>query len=287
MGPSTQPRSASEATSQAASPRLAQQALPALAGLEFVAEDIASHDGSLSSCRRNFARGRRRSRRSSLDHRGFRLVEPSREAEGPGLLGSLLWRFSRRRGGDFIRSARRNENRLGRLECLAGSHAVRRMRFGCRRSRLSPRFQGFGGLLYSRRSPSRRLRSFPGTGFRVLAKRKTSRIVDDETRKNPSLWSGRSRIGERWLRLPRLEYRVRGALRVPIECRSDWRGLEQSPVRGRIGRTPRLPPDLDRKRWSIAFQLCPQWPPAAPPTQLPADDLAGQSGGKQYPAIIN
>src|ERR1700677_624091 len=94
------PRSASAATST----RLAQQALlPALARLEFIAENIASHDGSLWSCRRNLARGRRRRRRSSLDYRGFRLVEPSRDAGEPELLGALLVRFPRRRGGDFIR----------------------------------------------------------------------------------------------------------------------------------------------------------------------------------------
>lgn len=39
----------------AASARLAQQPLPALAGLEFIAKDVAADDGSLSSFRRNFA----------------------------------------------------------------------------------------------------------------------------------------------------------------------------------------------------------------------------------------
>jgi hypothetical protein len=219
-----------------ASPRLAQRALPALAGLGFVAEDIAPHDDSFSNRRRNFGHRRRRRWRSSFDHLGFRLVEPSREARKSRLLGPLLRRFALRRAVDFAgrcRSARRRENRLGRLECRAVARTFRRGRFSCRRSRLSPKLRRLGGLLQPRRPPSR-ARSVRGLVFRprVLAKRTGRRIVDDEARKDPSLGSGGSRIGKRLLRLPHLEYRVRGALRVPIERRPNWRGLEQSPVRG-------------------------------------------------------
>ena len=37
-------------------------------------------------------------------------------------------------------------------------------------------------------------------------------------------------------------------------------------ILGPKGITPRLPPDLDRKRWNSAFQRCPRWPPVAPTT---------------------
>jgi hypothetical protein len=131
------------------------------------------------------------------------------------------------------RLAQRNENRLGRarLRRQAGSRAVR---FGCRGSRLPPRLRRFGKLLQPRISPSCRPRSFPRfvVRGRVLTKRTGRRIVDDEARKDPSLGSGWSRIGEGLLRLPRFEYGVRGALGVPVERRPDRRGLEQSPVRG-------------------------------------------------------
>ena len=84
-------------------------------------------------------------------------------------------------------------------------------------------------------------------------------------------------IGERLFRRLRFEYRIRGALRVAIECGSNRRCLEQSPVCARIGRTPRLPPDLDRKRWNIAFQRCPRWPPVAPTTHYcPRTTLLGK-----------
>src|SRR5271156_1111612 len=66
--------------SRVASARLAQQPLPALAGLEFVADDIAAHDGSLSRFRRNFVAGGRRRRRTVRDDRGFRLGDQSRDS---------------------------------------------------------------------------------------------------------------------------------------------------------------------------------------------------------------
>ena len=123
--------------SRAASARLAQQPLPALAGLEFVAMDVAAHDGSLASIRRNFVGGRRRCRRTVRDDRGFRLGEPSRDSIVFGdlrLLAPPLRRFVRRGGagasGGFSRRgcrlARRNVDRFSRAAPRALSRLTAR-----------------------------------------------------------------------------------------------------------------------------------------------------------------
>src|SRR5271155_1743348 len=65
--------------SRVASARLAQQPLPALAGLELVADDIGPLGVSLSRFRQNLVAAGGRRGRTARDDRGFRLGAPSRD----------------------------------------------------------------------------------------------------------------------------------------------------------------------------------------------------------------